>query len=384
MPLSNLRLGHREIRGWLGRLAFSAADGEDCRDWCAPKSNDDNGNQLAAMSAFSSSIVPSVSATTDTLGITVESVNDTPVWPPVTVSTNEDTTKVITLNATDVDSTTLTYAVTSQPSHGTVSIVNDKATYVPNTNFYGTDSFVVMVSDNHPTQPKATTALVTVNVDAVNDVPLLDALSDTTISEDAAEQTVSLTGIATGASEDQPLRVTATSDNAGLIPDPTVTYTSPNATGSIAFTPVADEHGSATITLTVEDGGLDQNLATSEDNATVSQTFTVTVESVMDRPVLDTTASPQLVPVIEDSGVPVGAIGTRVSDLVNTGGVVRNFSDVDGHLAGIAITAVNPNGVLWCSFDNGARWNKVVTPSDTAPRLLVATSSSRLYFEPER
>jgi outer membrane lipoprotein-sorting protein len=76
-----------------------------------------------------------------------------------------------------------------------VSIVNDKATYVPNTNFYGTDSFVVMVSDNHPTQPKATTALVTVNVDAVNDVPLLDTLSDTTISEDAAEQTVSLTGI---------------------------------------------------------------------------------------------------------------------------------------------------------------------------------------------
>ena len=51
-----------------------------------------------------------------------------------------------------------------------------------------------------------------------------------------------------------------------------MTYTSPNATGSIAFTPVADEHGSATITLTVEDGGLDQNLATSEDNATVSQT----------------------------------------------------------------------------------------------------------------
>ena len=239
-----------------------------------------------------------------------------------------------------------------------------------------------MVSDNHPTQPKATTALVTVNVDAVNDVPLLDALSDTTISEDAAEQTVSLTGIATGASEDQPLRVTATSDNAGLIPDPTVTYTSPNATGSIAFTPVADEHGSATITVTVEDGGLDQNLATSEDNATVSQTFTVTVVSVMDRPVLDTTASPQLVPVIEDSGVPVGAIGTRVSDLVNTGGVVGNFSDVDGHLAGIAITAVNPNGVLWCSFNNGARWDKVVTASDTAPRLLVATSSSRLYFEP--
>ena len=361
-----------------GRSVSLSADGQTVA--IGAYHNGGNGSNSGHVRVFQ--FVPSVSTTTDTLGITVESVNDTPVWPPVTVSTNEDTTKVITLNATDVDSTTLTYAVTSQPSHGTVSIVNDKATYVPNTNFYGTDSFVVMVSDNHPTQPKATTALVTVNVDAVNDVPLLDALSDTTISEDAAEQTVSLTGIATGASEDQPLRVTATSDNAGLIPDPTVTYTSPNATGSIAFTPVADEHGSATITVTVEDGGLDQNLATSEDNATVSQTFTVTVVSVMDRPVLDTTASPQLVPVIEDSGVPVGAIGTRVSDLVNTGGVVGNFSDVDGHLAGIAITAVNPNGVLWCSFDNGARWSQAVGVSEATPRLLVATSSSRLYFEP--
>ena len=266
--------------------------------------------------------------------------------------------------------------------NGTANVIGNNVQYVPNANFYGTDSFVVMVSDNHPTQPKATTALVTVNVDAVNDVPLLDALSDTTITEDAAEQTVSLAGIATGASEDQPLRVTAISDNAGLISDPTVTYTSPNATGSIAYTPVADEHGSATITVTVEDGGLDQDLATSEDNATVSQTITVTVVSVMDRPVLDTTALPQLVPVIEDSGVPVGAIGTRVSNLVNAGGVVGNFSDVDGDLAGIAITAVNPNGVLWFSIDDGVRWDPVGSISEESPRLLVGTPTTRIYFEP--
>ena len=95
--------------------------------------NDGNGSNSGHVRIFQR--VPSVSTVTDTISITVESVNDTPVWPPVTVSTNEDTTKIITLNATDVDSTTLTYAVTSQPSHGTVSIVNDKATYVPNTNF---------------------------------------------------------------------------------------------------------------------------------------------------------------------------------------------------------------------------------------------------------
>jgi len=76
--------------------------------------------------------------------------------------------------------------------------------------------------------------------------------------------------------------VSATSSNPGLIPDPTVSYTNPSDTGSLVVAPVANQYGAATITVTVEDGGLDNNLETAGDNAIVSQTFEVTVTSVND------------------------------------------------------------------------------------------------------
>ena len=72
-----------------------------------------------------------------------------------------------------------------------------------------------------------------------------------------------------------------------MIPNPTVTYTTANATGSLKFTPVSDTSGTATITVTVEDGGLDNNLSTAGDNATFSRTFDVTVNAGNDAPTLN-------------------------------------------------------------------------------------------------
>ena len=50
--------------------------------------------------------------------------------------------------------------------------------------------------------------------------------------------------------------MTATSSNTDLIADPAVSYTSDESTGSLKFTPVADQHGTSTITVTVEDAGV--------------------------------------------------------------------------------------------------------------------------------
>ena len=124
-------------------------------------------------------------------------------------------------------------------------------------------------------------------VNPVNDAPTLDSLDNLTIDEDAAAQTVNLAGITAGADEVQALKVTATSDNMGLVLDPTVTYTSDESTGSLTFTPVADQSGTATITVTIEDAGFDNQLATTADNATFSRTFLVIVNSVDDGPKLD-------------------------------------------------------------------------------------------------
>src|SRR5205807_7907757 len=53
----------------------------------------------------------------------------------------------------------------------------------------------------------------------------------------------------------QLITITAKSSNPTLIPDPTVVYTSPNSTGSLAYTSVANQTGSAVITVTVKDDG---------------------------------------------------------------------------------------------------------------------------------
>jgi probable HAF family extracellular repeat protein len=100
--------------------------------------------------------------------------------------------------------------------------------------------------------------------------PTLDPLSDLTMDEDSTTQTVSLTGIGDGSADGTPtLSISATSSNTGLIPNPTVKYTSPNSTGILQFTPVLDQYGSADITVGV-----------TYNSTTVNRTFHVTVNRI--------------------------------------------------------------------------------------------------------
>ena len=107
-------------------------------------------------------------------------------------------------------------------------------------------------------------------VPAVNQPPTLNAITNLVINENAGRQTVSLSGITSGATnESQTLTVAAVSSNTSLISNPTVNYTSANTTGSLTFMPVSNATGTATITVTVNDGGTSNNI--------VTRTFTVTI-----------------------------------------------------------------------------------------------------------
>lgn len=182
----------------------------------------------------------------------------------------------------------------TQPAHGTVTLLDngtpadladDKLQYVPNPNYFGNDSFNYTINDTAGTGQDSTTS-VTIRVTAVNDPPTLAAIPNpAAILEDAVQQTVNLSGITAGPLETQTLQVTAISNNTGLIPNPTVTYTSPNTTGTLAYKPVANQSGTAIITVTVKDAGLDGNLGTADDGM-VSQAFTVTVTPVNDAPTI--------------------------------------------------------------------------------------------------
>jgi hypothetical protein len=90
------------------------------------------------------------------------------------------------------------------------------------------------------------------------------------VEQNAGLQSVNLTGISSGAAnEDQLLVVSARSSNPALIPAPVVSYTSPRPTGSLVFKPVAGRVGAAIITVTVKDG--------QGQGTTVERYFTVTV-----------------------------------------------------------------------------------------------------------
>ncbi|MGI9460509.1 MAG: cupredoxin domain-containing protein, partial [Pirellulales bacterium] len=242
-----------------------------------------------------------------TVTVITEAVNDEPTLDALNdININEDDdeqtvnltgvtagggeTQVLSITATS-DNTGLipdpTVIFDGQSSTGTLK-------FTPVADQFGTATITVTVEDGGldddlgtPDDNGSILRTVVVKAEAVNDEPTLDALSDININEDDDEQTVNLTGITAGGGETQVLSITATSDNTGLIPDPTVDFDGQSSTGTLKFTPIADQFGTATITVTVEDGGLDDDLGTPEDNGSILRTVVVKVEAVNDEPTLD-------------------------------------------------------------------------------------------------
>jgi hypothetical protein len=142
----------------------------------------------------------------------------------------------------------------------------------------GTATLQVFITDGTLTNSASTS--ITVLGTPSNQPPTLDSLSNLTISEDAGLQVIGLSGISSGGSgESQPLSLSAVSSNPSLIPNPLVTYTSANTTGSLSFSPIPNASGTATITVNVNDNQASNNLA--------ARAFTVTVNALNDAPTLD-------------------------------------------------------------------------------------------------
>lgn len=120
-----------------------------------------------------------------------------------------------------------------------------------------------------------------VTVRPVNDPPTLNQPQPRNIllSGRTTQATIFLSGISAGGGESQPLRITASSSDTNIVPHPVVTYTSPQATGSLLVSRVAGRSSFVplTVTVTVEDGGLDLNLSTALDNRSVTRTFNAAV-----------------------------------------------------------------------------------------------------------
>ncbi|MFP6618541.1 MAG: Ig-like domain-containing protein, partial [Pirellulaceae bacterium] len=199
-------------------------------------------------------------AESEAVRITASSDNTSLVPDPAVTYTNGNATGTLTFTP-----------VAEQNGTATITVTVEDA---------GDDGDLDKTADN-----LTLTRTFNVVVSSINDSPSFDAIDDLTIAEDATEQTINLANIEAGLNETQSLRITTESTNPGLVPAPTVIYTSAETTGLLKLTPVADQHGASTITVNLEDAGIDNNFATGADNVTFSRTFVVTVTSINDQPV---------------------------------------------------------------------------------------------------
>jgi serine protease AprX len=156
-------------------------------------------------------------------------------------------------NDFDGDGDALTAELVTGPSHGSLSLNSDGSfNYAPAPNYAGVDSFTYRAGDGNG---GADTAVVSLTVKAVNDLPLADAGSDVfvTDSDNDGVETVILDG-------------SGSSDVEGLTAWVWTEGTETLATGETAQTQLTV--GVHTVTLTVTD----------TDGATATDTVMVTVE----------------------------------------------------------------------------------------------------------
>jgi len=189
--------------------------------------------------------------------------NTPPVAQSSSYTTDENKAVPVALKATDADGDALTYTVTANPAHGTLSGTAPNLVYTPSTNYYGSDSFTYSVSDGVFTD----TATINLTVNHVNQAPVAQNISATINQNTSANLTLKATDV----------------------DSPTLTYsiaTQPQhgtLTGSgtnWVYTPTTNYYGTDTFTYSVSDGQL-----------TVTATGNITVNHVNQAPVAQNTST---------------------------------------------------------------------------------------------
>jgi hypothetical protein len=265
-----------------------------------------------------------VNAVTNTFTVTITAVNDLPtlaVIPPLTITEDSGAQTVSFSGVSSGPGNESSQFLTITASSSNASLIpNPTVNYTqffvsgtlalaPVPNASGVATISVVVADN---VGASITSTFTVTVTAVNDAPTLAAISDVTVTEDGGPQTLNLSGISAGPANEaaQSLAITATSNNPGLIPNPSVNYASPSASGTLTFAPVTDAFGTATITVVVTDNGGTANSGVN----TVARTFNVIVTPVSDSFTLGTLTNLTILEDAPEQTIILNGIGTGTTN----------------------------------------------------------------------
>ncbi|MFK7875245.1 MAG: Ig-like domain-containing protein [Paracoccaceae bacterium] len=244
-------------------------------------------------------------------GTFVPAENSAPIAVDDDFMVNEDTATTLNFleNDSDPNGDTLLTSILTEPTNGTLALLDGIYTYTPETNFSGTDSFTYQISDGEFSD----TATVNLTVEGMNDAP---TLSDAT----------------TGGTEDTPVSLSLAINafdldgddlTFTLVSDPNSGQAQISTDGDLSYTPDDDFNGSDSLTYQVSDG----------KGGTATATLTFDIAAVNDAPdaVDDTTSTD------EDSAV--------TGNLISGAGNLSADSDVDGDTLTV-IEARDSNGAL--------------------------------------
>ncbi len=134
-----------------------------------------------------------------TVSITVNEVvppNEPPTATGQSVVTDEDVAVAVMLAGSDPEGATLSFAVGSQPAHGTLSGSAPNLTYTPAAGFFGTDSFTFTVSDGELTSAPATVSITVNEVVPPNEPPT--ATGSSVVTDEDVAVAVVLAGVGSG------------------------------------------------------------------------------------------------------------------------------------------------------------------------------------------
>ena len=233
---------------------------------------------------------------TDSVTVTVNTINAKPIANNQSLVTNEDTPLSITLTGSDADAgQSISYVNVGNPSNGSLSGTEPSLIYTPNPDFNGTDSFTFRVFDGFEYSSYAT---ITIQVNPIDDLPV--ANDDTATTDEDTPVDISVLLNDTDVDND-PITITGFTDGAnGLVSD--------NGDGTLKYTPNLDFNGVDTFTYTINGGA--------------TATVTVTVNPVDDLPVAnDDTATTD-----EDTPVDISVL-LNDTDVENDPITITGFTD---------------------------------------------------------
>ncbi len=228
--------------------------------------NDGAGSNSTVSQTFTVTVLP----VNDPPALTVipdQVVNEDTAAGPIAFTVGDEETSNLVVTATSLNAGLVPAANITLGGAG----INRTLTLLPATNQSGSAAIVVTADDG----AASTSTTFVLRVRPVNDPPTMDAPGDWVVQQDAAQQTIPLTGISAGPpDEHQGLTISAVSSNPGLIPTPIIQYTSPSSNGTLMFRPAPNRSGSALITLSLRDDGGTVNGG--QDTATFGFRITVT------------------------------------------------------------------------------------------------------------